>query len=139
MHSRDYESCEKTYATLRIYSGDIDPDEVTVKLGVAPTEAQHQGELRSCGRFVRVNAWFLSSRDQVTSTNLNDHLDWLLNQVLPKAAVLRELQGAGIKSDVACYWQSLTGNGGPTLFPSQMEKLATLKLDCWFDVYFHKD
>ena len=139
MHSHDYESCEETYATLRLYSNDIDPDEVTVRFGVTPTETQRQGELRGCGRFIRVNAWFLSSKDHVQSTDLKDHLDWVLNQVLAKKDVLRDLQSAGVKSDVACYWLSVTENGGPTLFPEQMEKLAALKLDCWFDVYFHKD
>ncbi len=136
MHSRDYETCEKTYATLRIYSSDIDPDEVTARLGIEPSEVQRQGELRGCGRFIRVNAWFLSSKDNVNSTDLNEHLEWLLDQVLPHEEALRELRDSGIKTDVACYWLSLTGNGGPTLFPEQMGKLAILSLDCWFDVYF---
>lgn len=33
MYIDEYASCKKTYATLRIYPGDIDPEEVTLRLG----------------------------------------------------------------------------------------------------------
>lgn len=136
MHSNDYKTCEKTYATLRIYPGDMIPAEVTLRFGLAPSQTQQRGELRGCGQIIRLNSWFLSSKDTVTSTDLREHLDWILDQIVDKADVLDELRAKGAKVDIACYWSCIDEHGGPTLFPSQMEKLAKLKLECWFDIYF---
>jgi hypothetical protein len=33
-------------------------------------------------------------------------------------------------------WDSKSGEGGPTISPVQMKRLAELGIELWFDVYF---
>lgn len=131
MYDDDYATCEETYATLRIYPGEVAPERVTERLGLDPSETQRTTR---AGR--PLNGWFLSTEGAVQSRDLRSHLDWLLDRLEGSGAALRELVQAGAKVDVSCYWLSAGGHGGPTLTPRQMARLAELQLDCWFDVYF---
>jgi hypothetical protein len=139
MYVHDYPTCKRTYATLRIYPGDVDPDEVTRKLGIVPTRTQQSLGARvenGVHHAGRPNAWFLSTEGVVASQDVRAHIDWLMDTVMPAEAALRGLQESGVAVDVSCYWLSASGHGGPCLSPSQAEKLARLQLTCWFDVYF---
>jgi len=81
-------------------------------------------------RVGKQNAWFLSSEDHVASTDVRDHLNWLLRTLLPNSRALRELQRhAGIKMYVFCPWWSKRGGGGPSLWSEQMKGLADLDLE----------
>lgn len=130
VYDDDYSTCKATYATLRIYG--VPPDDVTETLGLQPSETQRA----TTDRVVRPNGWFLSSKERISSRDVRQHLDWLLDCLLPKADALARLRGIGATADISSYWLSASGHGGPTISPQQAEKLATLGLDCWFDVYF---
>lgn len=136
-----YPTCERAGAWLFIYPGKLDPDFVSAKLGLVPTEAVRKGQTsaNSLGRTRtgQLNGWFLSSEDAVSSRDLRRHLDWLLVQLAPRATQLNELQNlAGVSMRVNCIWWSAHGHGGPALWPEQMSKLAELGLECAFDLYF---
>lgn len=126
----EYPTCKATYATLRLYLGDLTPDAVTERLGLSPTESQTQTRSAKHSQ-----AWFLCSKGQVHSRDVRRHIDWILDQVTPVAARFRDLIARGAKADVACFWVSASGHGGPMLSPIQMRRLAELELECWFDVY----
>jgi hypothetical protein len=84
----------------------------------------------------RVNGWLFSTRGQVTSRDIRRHVDWLLVQLLPRAAELRRLQAEpGCWMDVFCYWRSTQGHGGPMLSPKQLRVLSELNLTIGFDCY----
>ena len=132
-------TCLKTYATFRIYPGDLDPSSVTEQLGIEPSEWQRKGEpFRSASfatKAAELNGWFLHSKGHVDSRDSRRHVDWLLDQLVPKQDAIRSLQQAGCKMDISCYWLSAEGHGGPTLSPLQMGKLALLNIELGFDVY----
>ena len=134
-----YGSCERTCAVLRIYSREIVPAEVTARLGVPPTDTIGLGERKppnSLGRsrVGKLNGWFLSSESVVESKDLRHHLDWLLLKLEPSGDALRALQKeSGVCMNVNCVWWSKDGGGGPTLWPTQMRRLAELNLECSFD------
>lgn len=139
-----YPTCERTCAELLIYPGAISPDEVSNRLRLPPTSQQLKGEQRtnSIGRTrtIRVNGWFLSSERAVQSMDLRRHLDWLLDQLEPAAEAIRGLQDeSGMRMGVNCIWWSKAGQGGPTLWPEQMGRLAALNLECTFDISFFGD
>ncbi len=139
-----YPTCERTCAALRIYPGEITPEEVSPRLKLLPTSQQTTGEqqLNRIGRIrvARLNGWFLSSESAVKSMDLRRHLDWLLDKLEPTADALRVLQiEPGTRMAVNCIWWSKTGQGGPTLWPEQMSRLAALNLECSFDVSFYGD
>lgn len=136
-----YETCERTYAALLVYPGESEPEFVTRRLGVEPTSTQSKGERirNSLGRerIVSVNGWFLSSEGKVRSLDVRRHLDWLLEKLMPAEAGLKELQKLPkVKLGVSCVWWSAGGQGGPTLWPEQMARMAQLNLECSFDIAF---
>jgi hypothetical protein len=137
-----YPTCERTMAEFRVYPGDINPDEVTQMLGLEPTSTQRMGgqSTNSLGR-VRIskkNGWFLSSENSIDSLDLRRHLDWLLEKIEPSAEAITQLQRTtGVSMTVHCVWWSAHGEGGPTLWPIQMRRLAALDLECGFEIAFY--
>lgn len=136
MGETDYPTCERTYATLRIYPGQLDPEDVTARLGIEPSDCQRRGVPKHPGsRPPKLHGWFLSSDGAVASRDVRRHLDWLLTRIGPRADAVLRLQAEGCEMDVSCYWVSAAGHGGPSLPPDQMGELARLGLELWFDVY----
>lgn len=137
-----YPTCERTLAELLIYPGDLEPRWITRRLGVEPTVTAIKGELKtnSMGRtrVVPKNRWQLSSEGKISSLDLRRHLDWLLDKVEPGRDGLLALQRApGMRMGVNCIWWSAHAQGGPTLWPVQMRRLADLNLECGFDISFY--
>lgn len=71
----------------------------------------------------------------MSSVDVGEHVDWLLDQVEPVRAVLAELRQEGVKQDVFCYWATSNGQGGPDLGAAQMRRLGALELGIGFDIY----
>jgi hypothetical protein len=140
----DYGTCAETRATLRIYTGSLDPNIVTQRLGRSPTQLNEKGSVKVSKsgrqRIVPLNAWFLTSDGSVNSRDLRRHLDWLLEALAPAKGPLLELQGlSDVTMAVTCAWYSVDGHGGPALWPRQMARLVELNLECNFDLYFLSD
>jgi hypothetical protein len=141
-YDRDYATCSRTWATLCIY--DLDPALVTEALGLEPTSACVNGERWRTSRgwsrsSARRSSWRLTTRDVVSSRDSRAHLDWLLDRLEPLQEALERLRADGARIVISCFWGSLCGHGGPTLPARQMRRLADLKLELWFDVYFEGD
>ena len=139
MEVNDYPTCARTFATLRIYPERLTPAEVTSRLGIEPSRSQQKGDPLTKSKqpvFARMHGWFLTSEGAVESRDVRRHLDWLLEQLGPRADAVRSLQADGCSMDISCYWLSFSGHGGPSVSPGQMRELARLGLELWFDVYF---
>ena len=138
MYNDDYATCKETFATLRIYPGDVDPQTVTERLGLTPSRWQRCGEVppNSTRKLpARISACFLTSEQQVRSNDARRHIDWILDRVSPSSKALLTLQEAGCRMDITCFWLSRDGHGGPALSPCQMKRLAELNLELSFDIY----
>jgi hypothetical protein len=139
----DDETCDRTCAELRIYSGVMKASEVTSLMGIQPTGYEAVGEERSSAttgriRIGKVNGWFLSSEPFAKSKDLRRHLDWLYEKLEPHSEDIKLLQAKnGIKMLVHCIWWAKYGGGGPTLWPKQMRNLADLNLECSFDFQYY--
>lgn len=137
-YNHDWETCSDTYATLRLYPGDIAPSEVSQLLELSPDETQIKGNtyIRDSKPWkAPINGWFLSSKGKVTSRDSRRHLDWLLDILTPRAGALSSLSARGMRGDICCMWDSAHGHGGPQLDPAQMQRLCELDFVIWFDVY----
>ena len=137
----DYPTCAETYVTLRIFHDALEPPTISELLGITPTRSWRRGEAHGTRQVVvfPTGAWLLSSESAIASQDSVRHLDWLLTEVEPRHGELRGLRDAGHRIDISCYWVSATGQGGPTLTPDIMRRLAKLELALWFDVYFADD
>lgn len=141
--SSDCEACEECRVSLLIYPDRVHPDDVSKILQLEPTKKNIVGTkiTNSLGRTreITIAGWFLSSEQYVQSKDIRNHLDWLLNKILPSANGLAQLQSIdGVKMGVDCVWWS-KGNGGPTLWPEQMKIMADLNLECAFNISFFDD
>jgi hypothetical protein len=91
-------------------------------------------------RVPKLNVWSLSSEGKVSSKDLRDHLDWLLNVLEGGRDGLARLQEMpDVRMNVLCVWWASEGGGGPVLWPDQMRRLAALNLECAFDFQYYGD
>jgi hypothetical protein len=96
----DYRTCAETYATLRVYSDDVDPDEITSIIGVEPTSYFRKGEARTKrldvkNRHHKMNGWFYRTREASSSRDCRRHLDLLLAGPLKRPGVTTILREPG--------------------------------------------
>jgi hypothetical protein len=132
-YNDEYPACARTYATLRIYPKSLRPDDVSMILGIAPTRVSFAGD-GSLGK--HVNGWFLSTKNRIQSRDTRRHIDWLLDQVETVQDKIHDLRKEESKIDIACFWESTSGNGGPTISPHQMKRLVQFDIEVWWDVWF---
>lgn len=139
MYDDDYPTCARTHATLLIYPNEVDPTEVTERIGIEPSSWQRRGEVipqaKGPPKVAELSGWFLTSKGQVESKDSRRHVAWLLDQIASKSEATRSLQKTGCTMAISCYWQSKNGHGGPTIPPSQMKTLGELNIELWFDIY----
>lgn len=80
------------FASLRFAGEGLDPARVTEILHLSPTLAYRKGEIfkRSRGHEVRgrTNLWLLSSEGRVQSSELKDHLEYLLAILFPDGSMI---------------------------------------------------
>lgn len=139
-HHTDYgdsfATCVETYSTLRVFSDDVAPDEVTRVLQIEPTESFRKGDSHSQGKLRRkANGWFYSTQKLCDSKDTRRHIDMIVSKLEGKEEAVTSMQRQGCKLDITSYWVS-TGQGGPWLMPQQMLKLGRLGIEVWWDIYF---
>jgi len=131
-----YPTCLRTYSTLRVFSDNILPEEITKVLQIEPTEAFRKGDSHAQGKLQRkASGWFYSTKHLCDSKDTRRHLDMILAALEGRLEAVRALHLRGCKIDVSSYWRSV-GQGGPCLTPEQMLKLGAFDISVWWDVYF---
>jgi hypothetical protein len=135
----DFQSCARTYATLCIYPGIHNPDEVTKMLQLQPSRVQYKDQLLPGHRnkIAKINGWFLGSNENVKSKDLRRHLNWLLGKIRDKEQKLLQLRLNDYEIRVLSFWESTHGNGGPILDYATMRELGNLQIDLHFDIWFN--
>jgi hypothetical protein len=127
---------------FRIHCGELLPAAVTELLSIAPTRIVQKGvatnpNKRGAGAIGNLNLWMLDSEQHVHSLDLRDHIDWILDQIEPSTNALSALRSQGIVMDVSAVWWSKHGDGGPTIWPAQMRRLALLDLELSISFSFY--
>ena len=138
-----YPTCEENYATLGIYHEDLDPENINKLLDLTYSWSCRKGDpiwnIHPEKGKRKLGTWLLRTEGIIDSKDCRRHIDWLLDQIEDKAEVLEKLRQSGYRIDVGCYWVSKHGQGGPTVSPAQSNRLARLKIELGFDVYFAFD
>ena len=106
----------------------LEPGDVTEILRTDPTTAYRKGEVYRRDRNThqiargRTGLWLLSSKGHVQSSDLNDHLRYLLEVLFytgdssDRVARLGEMPRDGhIEADVNCFWYGRPGTPQPTI------------------------
>ena len=135
----DDAGCLRTYATLRVYSGEIAPSEISEMLGVEPSRVWNKGSTETAVPRKK-NGWFLTSRDQVESLDSKRHVDFILNQLVANKEYIAGLTARGLQVDIMCLWQSANkSEGGPSLLPAQMQLLAEMGIAIAWNIYVDRN
>lgn len=118
-----------TNAGLNFKGDRLEPNEITRLLGVAPTIAYRKGEIyqRTRGREIRgrTGLWRLTTRRQLESFDLIDHLAYLQELLLPGGSrrFVEPLRGLTRKFDldahIDCFWYGEHGATPPAI-PEEM-------------------
>jgi len=124
----------------------LEPGRVSEILSAVPTTAYRKGEVykRAAGREAlgRTGLWLLSSRGRVASSDLGDHLRYLLRVLFPDGSDepvegLRELlRDESAEADVGCFWYGEPGARPPTIPRDVSAALA--RLPARIETDFHK-
>ena len=128
-------SCLETFATLRIFSHTLSPEEITRTLGIEPTGARPRDVKSKYKHRREQHYWCWSSRNQVESQDGLIHICRITSLLDGKLEQLDRLRAVGCDIDICCYWVS-SGQGGPFLDVEVLRALADLKIEIWWDIYF---
>lgn len=128
---------EKCHATLRFFGPTLNHRMVTALLGQSPSYAHLPGERHNrVGKPIPNGMWLLTSEKQVESTDPEDHMSWLLDQVEENAhSLLPYLQSIGAEKDMSCHWEK-EGNGGASFSSCLLKRIAALDLALGVTMYF---
>ncbi len=118
----------------------LDPDTVTQAVGVRPSLYARQGDERRNvkGDVVGTHErrwWQLSSKDAITSKDINDHFRFLLDRLLScREAILNFAEGG--ETFFGVLWESsyLYAGTGPVLDPECIAGVAALGAGMGFDI-----
>jgi hypothetical protein len=131
-------NCAKTFASLRLYGDSLEPKEVSRLLQLDPDDSAPKGlktTVSGKSRTAPTGRWILRTEGRIESTNLEDHIEWLVDH-LEKAGVSPiHIEGV-TAADLFCFWDSATGHGGPKFSPELLNRLAKLQLSLGLDIYF---
>jgi hypothetical protein len=134
---RENPNAARTWATFRLWGETLDPHEVSRAMGIAPSAIVAAGEWVSKRAPSPYGGWNLSSEHQLDSTDLEQHIAWLLVQLEPVQSILAPLLAdPAVHCDVFCMWESATGHGGPVFSPLLLRRLGALGAELGLDIYF---
>ena len=141
----NYSGCLRTYATLRIYPGEIHPQEVSARLHIVPSKfwvrdetlvalpLQKSEKARPGAK--AMHGWFLTTHGRLDSKDTRRHIDMLLEPLLPVAGEVANLQRQGATIDIICFWHASPQQGGPALAPRQLRTLADLDIAIAWNIF----
>jgi Domain of unknown function (DUF4279) len=122
-------------AALRIFGESLDPNEISQRLGCAPTHSHRKGELRSTrtNMLHRMGMWRLVAEDSEPEA-LDAQVARLLDKVTPDLEVWKDL-GTRFSVDMFCGLFMNESNEGLELSPSTLHALGQRGISLSLDVY----
>jgi Domain of unknown function (DUF4279) len=133
-----------TYSVqLRISGKDLDPGDVTHRLGLEPNQVRIAGERRSVNQVWDESLWSYdggaaSAESAGEWTSLEEGLRYILERLWSKKELIQEY----VKSHEVVWWcgHFQSGfDGGPTLSASLLKLLGDLGVPLFIDNYFRED
>ena len=114
----------RSKVTLRISGDDLNPDDISRRLGTNPTTARTKG---------RRGSWHLEAPERQPE-DINGQVTGLLAQLTPDLSVWASVTAVW-KVDIFCGLFMDTMNDGSSLSPEVMSALASREIEIGFDIY----
>lgn len=124
------------YAELVLRGNGLNPPEITDTLNLRPSMSFKRGDWRNETERWKNNLWSISTKDQIQSTDLAVHLDWLVSQLEPtKKRLVEILDKKDIEAEISCFWILPTDHEHLSLSPDLLRKITELNLRLNLDIY----
>jgi hypothetical protein len=126
----------RTFASLIIIGKELDPVEITELLGIKPSKSFKRGDQRTDTEKWPHGYWELCSSESIKSSDLELHLQWIVDQLTPDNEYLLALRKEkGLKAKISCF--SILGKGQTVInLPLPLLKqLADTNLSIELDLY----
>lgn len=131
-------TCTRTYATLRVFSKVVHPDDITEILGVVPTGFRPIDPNSKYKNQREFHLWKYTTEKLSDSIDNLKHLELILSALNGKEQQMKILNDQFCVKDIFCFWDS-TGQGGPSLSVELMEQLVRYGLEISWDIYFDNE
>lgn len=117
--------------TLRVFGGDLDPDDISTLLGCQPSSARKKGD-----PYPRTGRWLLSieSKDFGENADVEDGIRMLLERLPPNGRIWSSLTSL-YRVDVSCGLFLNSSNRGFGLSAEVSGLLSERNLNVGFDLY----
>lgn len=126
------------YADLVIVGKNLDPEIITNMLEIIPSRSHKKNDKKKDGiREFSNGVWELSSQGQQESVDVNDHLNWLTNQLLPVKNILTLISSMEEVEiiRISIFWIMPSTNEVLILEPELLRKLAEFEIQIVYDIY----
>lgn len=130
------ESENRTFASFILIGKELDPGKITSELGITPSKSFRRGDKRSETDMWKHGYWELCSADHVKTSDLGDHIRWVIEHVFPVRDELSSLlKGKDIKAGISCFSILEKGQTVINLSPLLIREMAELNLGIELDLY----
>ncbi|TAL32592.1 MAG: DUF4279 domain-containing protein [Phenylobacterium sp.] len=127
----------ETAASLRFFGDDLDPQEITLRIGAPPTIGVRKGGVwltsRGVEKIARTGSWRLQV-DRRQPGDLDGQILELLSRLTSDLETWRELS-ARYRGDIFCGLFLESGNDGSTLSPATLAAIGLRGLELDLDIY----
>jgi hypothetical protein len=143
----DNRDTRKTYVTFRVVGDSLTPESITKVLRVVPTVQYAKGQTYFAGQRAgelvgKSGVWSLTTDKLVASSNIRDHVAYLLGLLIPDrqdANPLFQLHALLAKhkdwrADLSCFWHGKHGTRKPSIpkFVTEVMKFLPAALETDF-------
>jgi hypothetical protein len=134
------ENCLEAHVSFILGGDNLRPDLITKVLKIQPTYCVKKGDIHT-GSYVRGNkagtgVWFISTKGELKSTNLEEHLIYLINKIgKPSTNFYKLVTELRLRVMFRCFFMSATGQGGPDISIETLRKIVNLGFGLEFDFY----
>jgi len=127
---------DSTSVAVRFFGDDLDPVELTQRLGVEPTVCHRKGDSMPniAEQTNRTGGWLLAGERQ-SKSSLEAQISALFDRLSGDLAVWRDLTSR-YRADLFCGLWSEAWNRGVSLSPELVMRISERGLSIGFDVYF---
>lgn len=126
------------YIRFFIRGENIDPDEISHILGIIPSYKYKRGDLHGKNnQMVRKKGlWSITSDEKVDLSDLQVHIDWLLDLLEPVKNQLNSINSMpGVYTEISCIFNLFSIEWDSRLEPNQLDRIAALNIKFGISIY----
>ena len=127
------------YAYFRVFGEDLPLEEITRQIGIEPTESWRKGDPWKYFKAVPTSSWCLHSPLPRTLTDLQAHVEAVLELLVPRRGAVRALSERFATSVVCVGTYDSTTSPGLYLSRDVVALMASMGLALDADLYFGEE